>query len=160
MTYSTADLYDQYGDRLQIADSIFNNYGGNTHFHGRIYTLKVPEDFLLIKQTLQTPGEQRVLVIDGAGSMGCALLGDRLAAMGAENNWAGVIINGCIRDSAVIATLPIGVKAINTCPARPAQTGAGELEVNLTFAGISFYPGDFVCADPDGIVTASEISEL
>lgn len=154
MTYQTADLYDQYGDTLQVAKPLFNSYGANNNFHGRIYTLKVFEDFLLIKQTVQQPGEQRVLVIDGGASLRCALLGDKLAAMAVENNWPGVIINGCIRDSAEVKKLAIGVKALNTCPVRPAQLGAGQKEIDVRFAGVTFRTGAYVYTDLDGIVVS------
>jgi len=154
MTYKTADLYDKYGDTLQVARPLFNNYGGNSCFHGHAYTLKVFEDFLLIKQTVQQPGEQRVLVIDGGASLRCALLGDKLAAIAVDNNWTGVIINGCIRDSTEINKLDIGVKALNTCPVRPAQLGEGQKEIDIRFAGVTFCMGDYVYADLDGIVVS------
>ncbi|MDH3693151.1 MAG: ribonuclease E activity regulator RraA [Gammaproteobacteria bacterium] len=154
MTYKTADLYDEYGDSLQVAEPLFNNYGGNGSFHGRAYTLKVFEDFLLIKHTVQQPGEQQVLVIDGGASLRCALLGDKLAAIAVENNWSGVIINGCIRDAAEVSKLAVGVKALNTCPARPTQLGEGQKEIDVRFAGVTFSTGAYVYADLDGVVVS------
>ena len=155
-----ADLHDAHPGKLSVADPIFTNYGGNSAFHGAVFTLKVDDDFLLIKQTLQLPGEHRVLVIDGGGSMRCALLGDKLATMAAQNNWAGIVVNGCIRDSAAIAETPIGVKALNTCPIKPAMSGNGESDLTLQFAGLRVQPGDFLYADSDGIAIASELLHL
>lgn len=157
MTHSTADLFDQHGDNLQVAMPLLKSYGGNPRFHGEIYALRVPEDFLMIKQTLEQPGNGRILVIDGGGSMRCALLGDKLAAMGAGNGWAGVIINGCIRDSADIANISIGVMAIATCPARPSKDGGGESGVDVEFAGVTFRNGSYAYADLDGIVVSDTL---
>ena len=154
MGISTADLYDNHHNQVTVADPIFKNYGGNPAFGGAIVTLKVDHDFLLIKQCLQTPGQNQVLVIDGGGSLRCALLGDRLAAMAVENHWAGIIVNGCIRDSREIASLPIGVKAINTCPVRPGLEGTGKQDVVVTFAGVTFTPRHHVYADEDGILVS------
>lgn len=154
MSLKTADLYDRYGDKLQVAEPIFSDYGGNKTFHGDIYTLKVHEDFLLIKNTVSEKGEGRVLVIDGGGSMRCAMLGDRLAAMANANGWVGVVINGCIRDADEIGKLPIGVKALNTCPARPGKNGGGQSQIAVHFAGVKFNPGEILYADEDGIVVS------
>ena len=152
MDISTADLCDNHQGQVSVADPIFNHYGGRTAFSGIMTTLKVDHDFLLIKKRLQEPGRSQVLIIDGGGSLGCALLGDRLAAMAVENNWAGIIINGCIRDSREIANLSIGVKALNTCPIRPGLDGNGEQDVAVTFAGVTFAPGHYLYADEDGML--------
>ena len=149
-----ADLHDVHGQELLVADPVFRNYGGVSRFHGEIVTLRVDNDFLLIKQTLQQPGNGRVLVIDGGGSLRCALLGDKLAAMAAGNQWAGIVINGCVRDVADIADINIGVKALNTCPVKPSLEGNGEVGTALTFAGITFTQGAWLYADLDGLLVS------
>lgn len=153
MNHKTSDLCDQFGAELQVALPTLNHYGGITSFHGEIVTLQIQQDFLLVKQILATAGNNRVLVIDGGGFLGCALLGDSLTAMAIENGWAGAIVNGCVRDVAELSELEFGVLALGACPIRPAQVGAGEEGVPVTFAGATFRPGEYLYADKDGVVT-------
>ena len=152
--FATADLFDEHGDRLQVCEPVFRDFGGVTHFCGPIKTLKAFEAFLLTKETLATDGEGHVLVIDGGASLRCAMLGDKLAQLALDNGWAGVLINGCIRDSAAIEKLALGVKAIATNPTRPEKIKSGELDVPLHFAGVDFHPGHFLYADKDGVVVS------
>lgn len=156
MTFATADLYDEYGDRLLVALPMLNDYGGKKVFHGPISTVKVHEDNSLVRAALEEKGEGRVLVVDGGESRRCALVGDILAQLGRDNGWAGIVVSGCIRDSAVIATIDIGVKAIGTNPRKSVKKGAGDRDIPVTFAGITFTPGHYLYADTDGIVLAEE----
>src|SRR3970040_624403 len=105
MSFTTADLYDEYGEKLQVAQPLFNDFGGRLKFHGLIVTIKVHEDNLLVRAALEEKGEGRVLVIDGGESLRCALVGDLLAQLGKDNGWQGIIVSGCFRDSAVLATI-------------------------------------------------------
>src|SRR5437868_2128830 len=117
MEIKTTDLCDEYSSKIKIAEPVcFKDYGGKKIFHGVIYTVKCFENNPLVRKALEQNGEGKVLVVDGGGSMRCALLGDMLANLGIKNKWNGVIVNGCIRDSAAIAQLDIGVKALNTHP--------------------------------------------
>ena len=156
MTFATADLYDEHGDKLQVALPMFNDYGGKKIFHGAISTVKVHEDNSLVRQALEENGENKVLVIDGGESMRCALVGDMLAQLGKENGWLGIVVSGCIRDSAVIATIDIGVKALGTNPRKSVKKGAGDRDIPVTFAGITFIPGHYLYADQDGILISEE----
>ena len=156
MTFATADLYDEYEEKLQIATPMFNDYGGNLKFCGPVSTVRVIEDNSLVRAALEEPGEGRVLVIDGGASLKCALLGDMLAELGKENDWAGIIVYGCIRDSAVIANIAIGVKALNTNPRKSVKKGIGERDVSVDFADVIISPGDYIYADEDGIVISAE----
>ena len=153
--FSTADLCDLHGEALQVADPVFRDLGGLRCFGGPVHTLRVFEDFGLVKQALERKGDGGVLVVDGGGSLRCALLGDRLATLGINNGWRGVIVNGCVRDTAVLAELAIGIRALNANPTRPAREGAGEAGIEVTFAGVTFRPGSWVCADSDGIVISA-----
>ena len=157
MNLATADLSDQNPANTQIAEPGFRNYGGIPTFAGTISTVSCQDDNSKVREALEEEGEGRVLVVDGSASMRCALLGDILAAMAHKNHWAGVIVNGCIRDSAVIATLQIGVKALDTHPLKSVKRGVGDREVTVRFAGIEFIPGHWVCADPDGILVSPQI---
>ncbi len=156
MTFATADLYDEFEEKLQIATPIFNDYGGNLKFCGPASTVKVFEDNSLIRAALEEPGEGRVLVIDGGASLKCALLGDMLAELGKDNDWAGIIVYGCIRDSAVIANISIGIKALNTNPRKSVKKGIGERDVSVDFADVIISPGDYIYADEDGVVISAE----
>ena len=152
MSFATADLYDEFEEDLRIATPMFNSYGGKQQFCGPVTTLLVFEDNSLVRAALEEPGDGKVLIVDGGGSLRCALLGDMLAEIGLKNGWQGIIIHGCIRDSALIAKMDIGVMALNTNPRKSVKKGQGERDVTLNMADISINPGDFVYADQDGVV--------
>jgi regulator of ribonuclease activity A len=156
MSFKTADLCDDFSDVVQMAEPIFRDYGGTKTFHGAIVTVKIFEDNVLVRQMLETPGEGRVLVIDGGGSTRCALVGDMLAQLAADNGWAGIVVYGCIRDSADIAEIPIGLKAINTVPRKSWKKGEGDTNRTVNFAGVTFQPGHHLYADVDGILVAEQ----
>ena len=152
MTFATADLFDHHADQLQVCSPVFRDFGKETRFCGPIRTLKVFESFGITKSTLATDGKGHVLVIDGGGSLRCAMLGDKLAQLAIDHNWKGILINGCVRDSAAISKLSIGVKALGTNPTRPSPEGDGQLDVPVRFSSVTFHPGHFLYADADGVV--------
>jgi regulator of ribonuclease activity A len=115
-------------------------------------TIKCFEDNSLVREAVSEPGNGRVLVIDAGGSRRCAMLGDLLAAKAVDNDWAGVVLNGCIRDSADIAVMNLGVKALGTHPLKSVKKGIGERNVPIRFGGVMFAPGQHLYADEDGIV--------
>ncbi|MGR9046202.1 MAG: ribonuclease E activity regulator RraA [Gammaproteobacteria bacterium] len=156
MTFTTADLCDAHSDKehVQIAEPIFKIYGGHTAFSGQITTLKVFEDNALVKSTLNEKVVDRVLVIDGGGSHRCALLGSHLARLALENGWQGIIIYGCIRDSAIINTLPFGLRALHAHPLKSSKKGHGERDAPVTFAGVQFKADHFLYTDEDGIIVS------
>lgn len=149
---STADLYDERGDELASVSLQFQDLGGQTAFTGPIRTVRCLEDNGLVKSLLNSPGEGAVLVIDGAGSLNTALMGDMIAAAAVENGWAGVVINGPIRDRAAVAKLPLGVKALGSNPRKSAKDSVGEVDVPVEFGGVTFRPGAVLYADEDGIL--------
>ncbi len=153
MSWTTADLCDAHPE-VQVAEPVFLDFGGRDRFCGSVATVAVFEDNVLVRQALSEPGEGRVLVVDGGGSLAVALVGDRLAAMGAANGWAGVVVNGCVRDVAVTRTVDLGLRARAACPRRSAKTGTGTRGTLVVFAGVTFRPGDWLYADLDGIVLA------
>lgn len=153
---ATTDLCDVYSDALQVAEPIFRDYGGVRAFYGTAVTLKLFEDNSLVREALGEPGDGRVLVIDGGGSKRCALLGDQLAELAVQNHWRGVIVYGCIRDSARIAQLPLGVKALGVHPLKSVKRGEGQRNLALRFAGIVIHPDDMLYADEDGVVVSSK----
>lgn len=154
MDFKTTDLCDAYSDILQIAEPIFGDFGGRVAFGGAIVTLKLFEDNSLVRAALEEAGSGRVLVVDGGGSIRCALLGDQLAELAEKNRWAGVVINGCIRDSAAIAAIDIGVKALAVHPLKSVKRGIGERDAPVRFAGVNFVPGHYLYADEDGLVVS------
>jgi regulator of ribonuclease activity A len=156
MSFATADLYDEYEENLRIATPMFNDYGGKKRFSGPASTVKVFEDNSLVRAALEEKGEGRVLIVDGDASLRCALVGDMLAELGKNNGWEGIIVYGCIRDSAVIANIDIGVKALDTNPRKSVKKGVGERDVTVTFADVTIEPGDYIYADEDGVVISVE----
>ena len=160
MNISTPDLCDAHPDLVRVVTPMFNNYGGRKAFGGPIVTVKCFEDNSVVKQQVAEPGAGRVMVVDGGGSLRCALLGDLLAAKAMQNNWAGLIIYGCIRDVDEIAEMGIGVQALNAIPIKSVRKGVGELNVPVTFGGVAFNPGEYTYADNNGAIVASKELEL
>ena len=153
---ATADLYDEFADRVEVATPMFADYGGVRIFNGPITTVKVHEDNSLVRAALERPGDGRVLVVDGGGSLRCALVGDLLAELARSNGWVGIVVYGCIRDAAVIAQIAVGVKALNTHPRKSVKKGVGEDQVPVTFAGVTFRPDAYLYADVDGILVTEQ----
>ncbi|MDQ4129165.1 MAG: ribonuclease E activity regulator RraA [Actinomycetota bacterium] len=154
MDFKTADLCDEFEGSVGVAEPLLSDYGGNTSFYGSLATVKVFEDNVLVREALETDGQGRVLVVDGGGSTRCALVGDRLAQLAHDNGWAGIVVDGCIRDSEEISRIPVGLKARHAVPKKSAKRGTGERDVPVRFAGLTFTPGHYLYADPDGIVVA------
>jgi len=154
MSMSVPDICDACADELQVLEPLFTAFGGQPKFRGTVVTVKCFEDNSLVKETLGTDGQGRVLVVDGGGSLHCALLGDMLAARGAERGWQGVLVNGCVRDVEILATLRIGVLALAAHPMRSVKRGKGQRDVPLHFAGADIRPGQQLYADQNGIVVA------
>lgn len=149
---STADVLDQHGDRAAVCQLPLRQFGGRRAFEGSTATVRCFEDNVLLKQRVGEPGEGRVLVVDGGGSLRVALLGDALAGVATANGWAGLAIHGCVRDSVALRGLDIGIAALGTNPRPSAKQGAGELDVPVSFGGVTFRPGAMLYADDDGIV--------
>lgn len=156
MAKPTADLCDQLGDKLRVLDPDFTGFGGVVAFGGRVTTLKVLEDNGLVRAALESPGDRRVLVVDGSASLRCALLGGNLGRLAEQNGWAGVVVWGAVRDVAELQQCRIGVRALASCPRRPARAGAGERDVPVVVAGVTIQAGDWLAADADGIVVSAE----
>ena len=156
MAFKTADLYDEHVDKVQVCTLDFRSYGGKKRFSGKIETVDVFEDNVLVKETLETAAEGSVVVINGGGSRNCALLGDRLAGIALSRGIEGIIIHGCVRDSVELAKMDIGVLAIGTTPRRSKKNRLGEKGVKLFFGDVKWLPGDYVYADEDGVIISKE----
>ena len=140
---------------LRVFDPGLIALGGRVAFAGRAATLKVFEDNSLIADTVKTPGDGRVLVVDAGGSRRCAVFGGSLAAAAAGNGWVGVIINGCARDSGEIAATDVGVRALALHPRRSVKRGEGQRDVAVTFLGVTVRPGEWIYADADGVLVSA-----
>ncbi len=155
MEFATADLIDDFGAELQSCETQFTQYGGRPAFAGPVETIRCFRDNALLKRLLtETPGEGRVLVVDGGGSLASALMGDLIAAGAVRQGWAGVVINGAVRDVATLRTLDLGAKALGSNPRKSAKDGLGESGVPVEFGGVQFRPGAWLYSDEDGIVVA------
>ena len=151
----TADLVDSIGPEVRSCDVQFRQLGGRAEFAGPISTVRCFQDNALVKSVLSEPGGGGVLVIDGDGSLHTALVGDVIAELARSNGWAGLIVNGAVRDSATLRGMDIGIKALGTNPRKSTKTGAGERDVEVTLGGVTFVPGDIAYSDDDGIVVAA-----
>jgi regulator of ribonuclease activity A len=148
----TADLADKHGQALRVCETQFRQFGGCRAFAGPVRTVSCHEDNGLLRELLQAPGSGAILVVDGGGSLHSALVGDMLAGAAVANGWAGLVLHGAVRDSAALAALNVGIKALGTNPRRSGKTGAGAVDVPVSFGGVTFAPGDILHADDDGVV--------
>ncbi|MDF2643187.1 MAG: ribonuclease regulator protein RraA [Pseudomonas sp.] len=152
MHYLTPDLCDAYPELVQAVEPMFSNFGGRDSFGGQIVTIKCHEDNSLVKEQVALDGHGKVLVVDGGGSLRCALLGDLLAEQAAKNGWEGLLIYGCIRDVDVVAQTDLGVQALASHPKKTEKRGIGDLNVAVTFGGVTFKPGEYLYADNNGVI--------
>lgn len=154
--FQTADIIDDFGDRSVSCDTQFRQFGGKTHFHGRVRTVKCYDDNVLVRSAFEKMSEGEILVVDGAGFLGAALVGDQIAALAIKNGWAGIVIFGAVRDCITMHDMPIGIKALGTNPKKSGKRGIGESDVTVTFGNATFRPGDWLFSDADGILVATE----
>ena len=156
---STCDLCDAHkGDdsgAFRVLPPVFQCYGAVAAFHGPVSTVKCFEDNSLVKAAVERPGQGRVLVVDGGASLRRALVGGNLAAIAARNGWAGIVVNGCVRDVAELAAEPLGIRALALMPLPTEKRGEGLAEVAVQIQGVWVRPGDWLYADADGIVVSS-----
>lgn len=160
MSFKTPDLCDEFeaelGKSVRVVAPMFQRYGGRASFSGKIVTLKIFEDNSLVREAFAESGAGKVLVIDGGGSLRCALVGDQLAILARKNGWEGVVVYGCIRDSGDIAGIDIGIRALNTHPQKSIKKGIGDRNIAVTFGGVTFNPGEYIYVDEDGILVSAK----
>ena len=157
---STPDLCDVYEGGISVLDPIFTNFGGRERFYGEAVTVKCFEDNSTVKELAGTAGKGRVMVVDGGRSLRRALLGDMVGANALANGWAGFVIYGSIRDVDELGAMDLGVQALATHPMKTEKKGIGDLDVPVTFAGVTIHPGDFVACDNNGIVVSPVALEV
>lgn len=157
MNFQTADLHDEHEELVSVCLPLFQSFGLKTKFYGEIVTIKCHEDNTLVGKTLRNEnGKGKVLVVDGGGSLRCALVGDQIASAAIKNEWEGIVIYGCIRDSVDINKMEVGIKAINTNPTRSVKRNAGVMNEILSFGGINFKPGSYLYSDEDGLLVSDQ----
>lgn len=150
---ATSDVLDEHGGRAAVCATPFRQFGRLRAFEGSIGTVRCDEDNVLVKRCLTEPGNGRVLVVDGGGSLRVALVGEIVASLARDNGWSGLVIHGCVRDVAALRDLDLGIKALGTNPRPSGKAGRGEIDVPVTFGGVTFRPGDMLFSDDDGVVT-------
>ena len=153
MTISTPDLSDEAPDARALQLQLVN-YGQIRQFGGPAVTIKCHEDNSLVKQCVEEPGQGRVIIVDGGGSMRRALLGDLLAERAAANGWSGLIINGVIRDVDEIGRTSVGVQALGSCPLKTEKRGVGQRDIDIHIGGVDVAPGDYIYADNNGVIVS------
>ena len=155
MSKPTTDLCDAHPDDARPVAPLFRDFGGEAAFSGPIVTIKSHEDNVLFRKALEEPGAGRVLVVDGGGSLRCAMMGGNLAEIGVKNGWSGVLLNGCVRDVKDLRAAAIGIKALAAHPVKSGKKGDGARDVAVTFGGVTFRPGEMLYADEDGVVVSA-----
>lgn len=154
--FATCDLCDVHkgctDGSFRVLPPLFREFGARPRFAGPAVTVKCFEDNTSVKALLEGPGEGRVLVVDGAGSLRRALVGGNIGAAAARNGWAGVIVDGCVRDVAELAVCDVGIRALAPMPLPTERRQPGLLDQPVQIQGVTVRPGDWICADADGIV--------
>jgi regulator of ribonuclease activity A len=148
---ATADICDEHEAVVGTCATQFRRFGGRPRFSGRIETVRCLEDNVLVRRTLSQPGDGRVLVVDGGGSLRVALMGDDMARLAATSGWAGVVVHGAVRDVGELGAIDLGLVALGANPRRSSKTGEGDVGRPVEFGGVVFTPGDLVYVDADGI---------
>ncbi len=160
LQFSTCDFCDAYkssdDERFRVLPPVFKDYGGHLKFAGQVVTVKCYEDNSLVKKAVESAGAGRVLVVDGAGSLRRALLGGNLAAAAERNGWAGIVIDGCVRDAAELAATAVGIRALALHPMPTLRADQGQLGSAVFIQGVCVRPGDWLYADSDGMVVSAE----
>ncbi len=155
MVISCADLCDRFGDSLSYLESNqFRHFGGTRIFAGPIRTVKCSDDNSRVKEILASPGNGAVLIVDNSASLRRAVVGDLIAQSASDNGWSGIVVNGCIRDSAAVGQMPIGIYAVGTTPRKTERKGAGEKDLPVEFSGVRFIPGHWVYVGSDGLIVS------
>ena len=152
-TFSTPDLSDEAPEAAAI-ELQFTSFGQRHGFHGRAVTIKCHEDNSLVKECVNEPGEGRVIVVDGGGSLRRALLGDMIAEKAAANGWSGLVINGVIRDVDEVGAIALGVQALGSIPLKTEKLGVGQRDIPVHFGGVTIEPGDYIYADNNGVLVS------
>lgn len=160
IAFATCDLCDAHrsdsSGEFRVLPPVFRDYGAIRAFCGPVVTVKCFEDNSLVKAMVDSAGQGRVLVVDGGASLRRALLGGNLGASAAKNGWAGVVINGCVRDVAELAMHSVGIRALASMPLPPEKRNEGQRDVAVQIQGVWVRPGDWPYADADGIVVSSK----
>ena len=157
MDFDTSILCDYYPEDINVVEPLFTNFGGISSFSGQVITVKCFEDNGLLYELLQSNGSGKVLVIDGGGSVRRALIDAELVDIAVQNNWAGIIVNGAVRQVDYLAEAEIGIQALAAIPVGAEDQGLGETLIRVNFGGVTFFTDDFVYADNTGIIL-SEIA--
>ena len=159
--FATTDICDAHEELitkglLRVCAPVFKSFGGLTKFQGPAVTLKVFEDNTWVRTLLDEPGQGRVLVIDGGGSLRCALVGGNLGVLAEKNAWAGILVNGCIRDTSELAISKVGIRALAVHPQKSNKRNVGERDLIIDLAGTVVKPGDMIYVDEDGILASDK----
>ncbi|HXH87208.1 MAG TPA: ribonuclease E activity regulator RraA [Gaiellaceae bacterium] len=152
MDWSTCDLSDEHGDAVRVLPTSLRHFGGLQRFSGEVATVRCPDDNTFLRELANSEGKGRVILVDGGGSTRCALFGDKIAAEAIEHGWAGLVIWGCVRDTATLAELDLGVVALGATPRRSRKDRDGETGTPVLIGGVRCRPGDVLYADEDGVV--------
>jgi regulator of ribonuclease activity A len=154
--WSTADLFDQHEHSVDVCDTTFLRFGRRRAFSGVCETVLTDDDHQIVLEVLMQPGDGRVLVVDAGGNKRVGVMGDRLARIGTENGWAGVVVNGAIRDSEIIDQFDFGVLAVAVTARRSLEAARGRQGAEIHFGGASFRSGCWVYADANAVLSSKK----
>jgi regulator of ribonuclease activity A len=157
MSFATADLCDKYQEEVRVLETTLISYGGRADFKGEIITIKLDEDNSdLVTMLRDEQGEGRVVVVDVDANY-CAVVGDTLMGFAQKNGWAGIVINGFVRDTKITKSIEVGLLALGVCPRKSPKRSTSQREISINFGGIDFKTGAYLYADEDGVIVSDNI---
>lgn len=155
MEVFTADICDEHSDKVNVLDPGFQNYGGAGRCQGEIVTIKLDKNNTdLIALLRDEDGTGKVVIVD-VDQAYFAVVGENLMKFAHQNNYAGIVINGYIRDTFQIKDIPVALYALGTCSRKSIPVTQGERDIPLSFGGVEFKPGDYLYADTDGVIVCA-----
>ena len=157
--FATCDLCDAHEEdqsgAFRVLPPVFRDFGKASRFSGPVATVRAIEDNSRVREAVNSAGEGRVLVVEGGGSVRRALVGGNLAAAAAKNGWAGIVVDGAVRDLAELVAAGLPVKALALMPLRSVKRGEGQRDIPVEIQGVTVRPGDWLYADEDGVVVSA-----
>lgn len=168
-----ASIIEAFKDvQVSIISDVMNRLHGTRalkpyHRSGRLIgtavTVKTrPGDNLMLHKSydLLRPGD--VLVVDGAGDLAQALVGEIMMSRARAIGVAGFVIDGAVRDVDAFVANDFPCFARGVTHRGPYKSGPGEINVPVAVDGMVVMPGDVVVGDADGVVVfdRAEADEL
>ena len=128
---------------------------------GRAFTVKAyPGSIITVHKALVEASPGDLIVVDGEGDVGAgALLGEIMALECQTKGFAGIAIDGAVRDVDGLRELGFPVFARGVTPRVGTNRRLGRTQVPVSCGGIVVHPGDIILGDDNGVVAVPQNEE-